>query len=229
MLILMQPKNSVIMKKSDILLNKLSEFGITSFDKIWPDYIKELDLKKTDAKTLIQIIASSDLSVITTGASMEQFAPMHAWRALGQLHSKESIETLLNSLIEKKNQEAFWYRIELPNVIKQIGGEAIKQLEVFLKNEQTWEDKVIIINGLVEIALKDQEYKNQVEEIISEILKKYKKNDFAFNASILNAIFKLKPYNNKIVREIINKDKFDYSFIDRPELDKFIKNSKMYE
>lgn len=217
------------MKKTDILLKKLSEFGITSFDEIWPDYIKELDLKKTDAKTLIELIASSDLSVITTGASMEQFAPMHAWRALGQLHSKESIETLLNSLIEKKNQEAFWYRIELPNVIKQIGGEAIKQLGAFLKNEEAWEDKVVIINTLAEIALQDQEYKNQVEEIISEVLKKYKKNDLAFNASILNAIFKLKPYDNKTVREIINKDKFDYSFIDRPELDKFIKNSKMYE
>lgn len=217
------------MKKSDILLKKLSEFGITSFDETWPDYFKELELKKTDAKTLIHVISSSDLSVITTGASVDKFAAMHAWRALGQLQSKESVKTLLDSLIEIKNKEAFWYRIELPNVIKQIGAGAIKQLDVFLKNEQAWEDKVIIIKGLAEIALQDLEYKNQVEEIISEVLKKYKKNDLAFNASILNAIFKLKPYDNKLVREVINKDKFDYSFIDRPELDKFIKDSKMYE
>lgn len=217
------------MKRSDIILKKLNEFGITSFDKTWPDYIKKLDLKKTDVKTLMQIVASSNLSNITTGALIEEFAAMHAWRALGQLQSKESIKVLLNSLIDKKNQEAFWYRIELPLVIRKIGAEAIKPLSAFIKKEHLWGDKVIVINGLIEIALQEPKYKDEIEEIINSVLKKYKKNDFAFNASILNALFKLKPYHNKLVKEIIDNDKFDYDFIDRPELDKFIKNAKMYQ
>lgn len=218
------------MKKADILLKKLNEFGITSFDEVWPDYIKELNLRKIDFKILTQIIASSDLSVITTGASVEKFAAMHSWRALGQLQAKQSLKILLDSLIDEKNQEAFWYRIELPNVIKEIGSEGIKQLNTFLKKRgQLWDNKIIVVNGLIEIAINEPKYKNEVEEILLSILKKYKKNDLAFNASLLNAIFKLKPYENKVVREIIHNDKFDYDFIDRDELNKFIKNSKMYE
>ncbi|GGF03356.1 hypothetical protein [Flavobacterium limi] len=218
------------MKRSDILLKKLNEFGITSFDKKWPDYIKELDLKKTDTKILTNNITSSNLSHITTGASVEQFGAMHAWRALGQLQAKESVKVLLNSLSNEKNQEAFWYRIELPLVIKLIGAEIIKPLTAFIKKkEYQWGDKVIIINGLVQIALNEPKFKDQIEEIINSVLKNYKKNDPAFNASILNALFKIKPYNNKLVREIINNDLFDYDFIDRPELDKFIKNAKMYQ
>ena len=218
------------MKKSDILLKELSEFGTTSFDKIWPDYIKKLVLKKTDNKTLMRIITDSNLGLITNGANVEQFAAMHAWRALGQLKSKETVKMLLNSLVAEKNEEAFWYRIELPHVIKLIGTEAIKPLSAFIKNkEYSWDNKIIIINSLVEIALHEPEYKDQIEEVIYYVLKKYKKNDFAYNASILNALFKLKPYDSKIVREVIDNDQFDYDFIDRPELDKFIKNSKMYQ
>lgn len=218
------------MKKSEIILKKLNEFGTTSFEEKWPDYIKKLELKRTDAKVLMEIIASSDLNLITTGASIDQFAAMHAWRALGQLRATESLKTLLNSLIDEKNGEAFWYRIELPHVIKEIGAESIKPLDKFLKKRgQPWDNKMIMINGLIEIAINQPKYKKEVEEITLSLLKKYKKNDLAFNASLLNAIFKLQPYENKVVREIIDNDKFDYDFIDRDQLNKFIKDAKMYQ
>ncbi|MBP8033042.1 MAG: hypothetical protein KAZ71_00515 [Bacteroidia bacterium] len=218
------------MKKTVELIKKLNEIGTTSFDETWPNYVAVLKLKKSDAKTLMQIVSKSNLSTITNGCSIDNFAAMHCWRALGQLQSKQSLKVLLNSLIEEKNEEAFWYRIELPYVIKQIGLISIKQLTNFIKKkENRWDDKVIIIKGLVEIALQNIENRGSIVEIINTILKKYKNNNLAYNACILNEIFKLKPYHNALITEIINTDKFDYDFIDRLELDKFIKNAKIYQ
>lgn len=228
MLILMLAKN-IKMEKTVELLKKFKEFGIASLDEKWPNYVESLKLKKKDSKFLKQIVSSSNLSLITNGASIEEFAAMHAWRSLGQLNAKESIRILLNTLIDLKNEEAFWFRIELPTVLKLIGSESIKQLASFIKkNEHRWDDKIVIVKGLVEIAIQFPENKESIKEIINSILKKYKKNDLPYNACLLNEFFRLKPYDNELIKEIINNDCFDYNFINRPELDIFIKESKMY-
>ncbi|WP_130733224.1 hypothetical protein [Flavobacterium sp. J27] len=217
------------MERTIELVKKLEEIGETSFDRRWPNYVKRLNLKKKDSKILIEIISSSNLSLITDGALKEQFAPMHAWRALGQLQAKDTIKTLLAALIDLKNEEAFWFRIELPKVMKLIGNESIKPLTVFLKNNKNrWDDKLIVVKGLIEIAIQYPESKNSIETIINALLKKYKSNDFSFNACLLNEFFKLKPYKNELIKEIINQDQFDYDFINREELNKFIVKAKMY-
>jgi hypothetical protein len=217
------------MKRTIELIKKLKEFGKTSFDQKWPDYVKRLNLKKNDTKTLIEIVSSTNLSLITDGILVEQFAAMHAWRALGQMNAKESIKTLLTSLSDPKNEEAYWFRIELPKVIKLIGPTFIKPITTFLKKkENKWDDKLVIVKGLIEISIHYPEHKDVIETIFNNLLKKYKNNDFSFNACLLNEVFKLKPYHNKLVKEVINYDQFDYGFINREELNTFIKKTKMY-
>ncbi|GAA0727957.1 hypothetical protein GCM10009430_36630 [Aquimarina litoralis] len=210
-------------------LDKMRRFGCIPFNDPWPNYVKKFNLTNVHIKELTEVIDSSNLSLVTNRCSEEEFFPMHAWRALAQLKSKECVPVLLKALLATVNKDAFWYRIELPNMLKVIGSESIKSIEVFLKKEIDWDYKVILIKGLVEIAINEPKQKNLIWSIIHNVLKDYKNNDLSFNASVLNEVFKLRPFESNLIKTIIDENKIDLDFIDKKELQSFIKESKMYE
>jgi hypothetical protein len=201
----------------------LYKFGKADIDQTWPNYIEELSLTKDDVSELIRIIKSSNLKNISPLSLIEEFAPMHAWRALGQLKVLDTIRILLEILTEEKNEEAFWFQAELPKIIGYFGIGAISIIVEFLSQTSDWVNKSIVLEGLKNIALNNIESRDTVINIFIKILKEYQTNDTAYNACLVKELIKLNANETlELVQEILNNDKIDYEFISEEEIFKFI-------
>lgn len=87
----------------------------------WPDYL-QLGLGSEHIPELIRM--ATDQSLIEVEAEGEESnrswgGPIHAWRALGQLHAKAAIEPLLSLFRTQKDND--WVMEELPDVFGMIG------------------------------------------------------------------------------------------------------------
>ena len=210
-------------------VEKLFFYGETNISEPWPNYVVELNLKRVHINELIELIINSDLSKATSGFTIKDFAPRHAWRALGQLKAIVAIKTLLDALIDEKNEEAFDYRVELPYVFLLIGDKSIIELELFLKNEKIeWNYKLIIFETLVKFAIQKPIHKELIINISNDLIIKYNREPY-FISYILNALFKIEPVNSEIVKEVIHEEKYDFTVINKSELIEFIRKSKMYD
>ena len=87
----------------------------------WPDYL-ELGLGPEHIPDLLRMTANEELWEAGEDAS-ENWAPVHAWRALGQLRAVNAVEPLLHLLVERVRDD--WAMDELPQVYGLIGAAAI--------------------------------------------------------------------------------------------------------
>ena len=75
-------------------VDKLLTFGECSPSPEWPDYLA-LGLGSEHVPDLIRMAIDEELNQAASD-SLEVWAPVHAWRALGQLHAEAAIEPLLS-------------------------------------------------------------------------------------------------------------------------------------
>src|SRR5438132_4238107 len=87
----------------------------------WPDYLP-LGLTREHIPGLIRMATDPELNGADS-ESLEVWAPVHAWRALGQLQAEEAIEPLLPMFHGMEENE--WVQDELPEVYGMIGPNAI--------------------------------------------------------------------------------------------------------
>ena len=78
----------------------------------WPDY-HELGIGPEQIPDLIQMATDEALNEASS-ESPEVWAPVHAWRALGQLRAVEAVEPLLE--LFDKLQDDDWVHEELPSL-----------------------------------------------------------------------------------------------------------------
>ena len=96
--------------------------------KGWADYVQELGLGPEQIPDLIRMATDHDLRW-NDAYKVEYWAPVHAWRALGQLHAQAAIEPLLR-LFDEDDDE--WAGEDLPEVYAMLGPAAIPALDAFL-------------------------------------------------------------------------------------------------
>lgn len=197
--------------------------GKADIDKPWSNYIEEYLFTEDDIPGLIHLIKSSNLKNISPISEIEEFAPMHAWRVLGQLNASVVTKDLLEILTEEKNEEAFWFQIELPKVIGCFGADAIPVIKEFLLKTSGWDYKSIVLDGLKNIALNNKENKNFIVEIYTEILKNYLTNDTAYNACLIKELIDLNAIEvSNLIKEVLSKDQIDFDFISKSEIEFFL-------
>jgi hypothetical protein len=110
-------------------VNQLLQLGDVRGLTAEPDYLA-LGLGPEDAADLIRM-AQDEALHFADGESPEVWAPMHAWRALGQLRAVSAIGPLLGLLrrIDVDNDD--WADQDLPRVFGQIGPAALLPLEQY--------------------------------------------------------------------------------------------------
>ncbi|WP_337965491.1 hypothetical protein [uncultured Flavobacterium sp.] len=217
------------MKKYSKEVEELFSYGQADLSSPWPNYVKELHLKEENSEELIDIINTSDLSRAVSGFTIKDFGARHAWRAIGQLKILNAVDSLLKALTNKKNIEAFEYQIELPKVLSLIGDDAIPKLISFLNDKNNdWNFKIIIFKALVNIAIQNPEHKDTVLAVFKDLSIDYEEN-YIFISSLLNILFQINPVDSEVVKEIIDKNKYDFGIIDEKAISKFIKDARMYE
>jgi hypothetical protein len=100
----------------------------------WPDYPAQYELRLEDVPELIRMATDEHLLWEEEGPAL--WAPVHAWRALGQLRAEAAVEPLAALLCEAEYDDHDWALEELPVTFGLIGRVAIPTLARLMRNDE---------------------------------------------------------------------------------------------
>src|SRR5215213_10236550 len=134
----------------------------------WPDYRARFALEREHVGDLIRMACDAGLSQAESTGS-EVWAPVHAWRALGQMRAGEAVLPLLALLGAAEDDEAA--AEELPAVFGMIGQAAISPLSEFLSDRSNPELAVsTALFGIKEIAARHPECRAKCVGVLVQML-----------------------------------------------------------
>ncbi len=144
-----------ISDKTDILL----ELGEVSLNTDWHDYL-DYGFDETDVPALLEVLTDPDLAQASS-VSKEVWAPLHAWRALGQIGSAAAIAPLIAQFDTLYDDD--WALSELSKVMGMIGREAMGSLNAYMLEHHHAEfARVMAMDSLAEIAKQQPECRQPV-------------------------------------------------------------------
>jgi hypothetical protein len=158
----------------------------------WPDY-RRFGLGPQDVPELIRMATDPALNS-ADGGSREVWAPLHAWRALGQLRAAEAVEPLLALFVRlrKELDGDDWANEELPEVFGLIGPAALPALERFLQEHGSWESGGwAAADGIAKIAAHHAEARAECVAALARVLEEAN-NDPVVNGAIIGNLLDLK-------------------------------------
>jgi hypothetical protein len=167
----------------------LLTFGDCRDFRGWPNYL-DLGLGLEHVPELIQMATDEELNWADS-ESLGVWAPVHAWRALGQLRAVSAIEPLLHLFHELEDSD--WVGEELPQVYGMIGREAIPALARYLDDAShgLW-PRVTAAFSLERIAAGDPSARDECVTILSRQLERFTKNDPTLNGLLISYLVDLR-------------------------------------
>ena len=111
---------SVLVKQTMTTNNKIKilfELGEADRSQNWQDYLK-YGFNETDVPALLELVADETLNH-ADAESKDVWVPLHAWRTLGQIGSREAVAPLI-ALFDQYVEDD-WALSELPIVMGKIG------------------------------------------------------------------------------------------------------------
>jgi len=183
-------KNDVMIKYCEPV-NKLLEYGKPPSSKKWRNYLN-IGLSEKDIPLLIEMTNDDDLHLAEDDSHM--WAPVHAWRALGQLKAKEAIIPLIDLFTELENDD--WAGDDLPVVIGMIGEDAIDPLKNVLYDQSITESaKISAVCSLAEIGKNVPSSKEDCVDIFLNFLNESTINEDTINGFIMLSLIDLEATN----------------------------------
>lgn len=180
-------------------VSELLTFGECGDIPFETDYIEKFGFTEEHIPDLIQMAIDPDLNWAYSD-TLEVWAPIHAWRSLGQLRAAAAVKPLLSLMDELK--ESDWYADELPSVLVQIGPVAIPDLIAYLANPHyNSHQRATITESLALIGNQYPEFRDKCVEILTRRLADYKSNPNELNGWIAHALIKLKAVESASVIE----------------------------
>ena len=206
-------------------VQKLSNIAIDWETYEWPDYCG-MGIGPEHIADLIQILERTPEYWMAAEINEEQdgpkfWTPMHAWRALGQLHALEAIPALLKLLHLSDEFDMEIIQEELPLVFEQIGPAALPALFNYLGDAQNgaW-DRLTAAEAAQRIALDNPEYRPKVVDELMAALEGYASQEPHYNGFLILELSKLKAveaaplveeaYRSEMVDELIMGDLEDF-------------------
>jgi len=190
-------------------VNKLLTYGDCHNFKGWPNYL-DLGLTEEHIPELIRMATDEELNWADSD-SLEVWAPIHAWRTLGQLKAEEAIEPLMNLFHELEDND--WAGDELPEVYGMVGPKAIPALAEYLAN--TSHDIFPRISASHSLECIGNHYPEVRDECISALtnqLERFTENDPLFNGFLISYLVDLKAVESlPIIREAFEEECVDYT------------------
>ena len=173
-------------------VDRLLTYGDCQPGRDWPDYL-QLGLTSEHVPELIRMATDEDLHFADT-ESLEVWAPVHAWRALGQLRAEAAIHPLSALLARTaEDLEDDWTPEELPYVFAEIGPAAIPELTAFLTDDRHGVySRTAAANGLQHIAEQHPAARNEVVAILIRQLEQFDDQEENFNAFLISSLADLK-------------------------------------
>ncbi len=163
-------------------VDKLLTFGDCRHFIGWPNYL-ELGLGSQHIPDLIRMATDDELNWADSD-SLEVWAPIHAWRALGQLRAEVAIEPLMRLFHEL--EESDWAREELPEVYGMIGPAAIPALGAYLADpSHDLFPRATAASSLEEIGKRHPAARDECVAALTRQLERFTENDPELNAFLI--------------------------------------------
>lgn len=166
----------------------------------WPDYLA-LGLGPEHIPDLIRMALDEELHWADSD-SLEVWAPVHAWRALGQLRAEAAVEPLTRLLVRIDEFSDDWVGEELPEVFGTIGPSAIPALTDYLADpaHRLWA-RVAATHSLGEIGKQHPEARTDCIAALAEQLEHFAELDPMLNGFIISYLTDLKAVEAAPVME----------------------------
>ena len=170
---------------------KLLTYGKAEGDapEQWPNY-PELGLGPEQIPDLIRMATDARLNWADS-ESLEVWAPIHAWRVLGQLRAEAAVEPLL-SLFEDL-EESDWAWEELPEVLSMIGPTALPALAAYIADVSIDEEaRISAIPSVEKIGLRWPEARPASVALLTKQLEQFPANTPEINGFLIVGLVELK-------------------------------------
>ncbi len=154
----------------------------------WANY-PELGYTSAHIPDLIRMATDDKLNWAESD-SLEVWASIHAWRALGQLHATEAIEPLLDLFDELEGND--WLLGDMPEVYALIGPAAIPALRAYLAdNSHSPISHICVADCLEHIGLAHPDARSECVAVLTDQLKHFAQNDSGLNGFLIYNLSKL--------------------------------------
>ena len=186
-------------------------FDIRRNNEPWPNYL-ELGFKSEHVAELVRMMEDLDLSRASQ-ESLEVWAPLHAWRTLGQLGAVEAAKPVVR-LFDKLPDDD-WLPIELPKVLSLMGPDSAHAIAEFMADASIPDMRRISAPACLEqLALEHPAGRAECIDLLEHQLVSYEKNGECLNAFIILSLTKLQATETiETIRQAFNSEKVDLSVL----------------
>lgn len=196
---------------------QLLTLGSVTSEDDWLDY-RQMGIQEEHIPDLIHMATDMHLNMADS-ESLEVWAPMHAWRALGELMAvaaSEPLTVLFDELFEDE-----WPASELPEVYGMIGAAAIPSLDTYLQDtSRSPGGRMLATDCLAEVAAEDEAAREQAIKIFHKLLEKYMEHSPLFNGSLVYHLVELGAWESlPLIEETFAAGQVDESIIDMDEVE----------
>lgn len=162
----------------------------------WFDYVEAYGLTDEHIPALIQLAVEEELDWADEG---ECYAPIHAYRALGQLRAEAAIHPLVSLL---DGDDSDWLMDDLPTVFGMIGPACLSALTDYLNRAEpsAW-SKAAAAGGLEKIAACHPEHRDACVELLTEALSRHQQQPPELNGSLVARLLNLQASESVSVIE----------------------------
>lgn len=163
-------------------------------------YVKSFGLNAEHVPDLIRLAVQ--WAEPTEEGEPELWAPIHAWRALGELRAVEAVEPLLGILNRLDADQDDWYLEEFPDVMAGIGPPAVAALSGFLAERRNLlYPKICVADALMKIGSLHPDFRDSCVGILTGHLELPGQNDPSFNGFLASYLIKLRAVESESVIE----------------------------
>ena len=167
----------------------------------WFDYVEAYGFTDEHIPALIQLAVEEELDWADEG---ECYAPIHAYRALGQLRAEAAIPPLVCLL---DSDDSDWFMEDLPIVFGMIGPACFPALTDYLnRTEPSAWSKAAAAGGLEKIAVYHPGHRDECVELLTEALSRHQQQPPELNGSLVARLLNLQATESVSVIEAAYKE-----------------------
>jgi hypothetical protein len=165
-----------------------------------PDYVRRFGLGPEHIPELVGI-ARQWLDIDRPNDDV-LYAPVHAWRALGQLRAVEAVEPLLAMQNQLHEEDDDWYLEEFKKVFALIGPPALPALKAYLADAENGEfPRISAADGVMEIGRQHPEARAEAVGILTDQLAKHETMRESLNGFLIAYLIDLNAVESAEVIE----------------------------
>jgi hypothetical protein len=191
-------------------LAQLLSLGEPSYRK-WRDYAA-LGFGQEHVPALIRMATDEELHEARAEGG-EVWAPVHAWRALGQLRAEEAAEPLLRLLDRVEDDD--WAMEDLPEVYGNIGPAALPALARYLRDDSRRDfPRLVAAEAVGTIGTEHPDARSECVELLVSLLRRAEDLPPNVNGFIVAELVDLRAFEAvDVVREAYRRGAVDLMII----------------